>query len=166
MRRPVVMGLCPGFVPIDVPMVQSGERDLVCSDFALDSISSPVYSFQPHRSRQNFSLQNGDALTDNQSSGIHDQPDAVGRWRDVSSLKERRKEMEKQNIVVTFTTSPEDKALFLETLGSEASFGSLTFLNEIPPAQREQVLERAHILLSWNFPREIHPQDYPHLQQV
>ena len=74
--------------------------------------------------------------------------------------------MEKQNIVVTFTTSPEDKALFLETLGSEASFGSLTFLNEIPPEQREQVLERAHILLSWNFPREIHPQDYPHLQQV
>src|SRR2546421_5435044 len=68
--------------------------------------------------------------------------------------------------LVTFTTSPEDKALFLETLGSEASFGSLTFLNEIPPAQREQVLERAHILLSWNFPREIHPQDYPHLQQV
>src|SRR5438270_2765397 len=68
--------------------------------------------------------------------------------------------------LVTFTTSPEDKALFLETLGSEASFGSLTFLNEIPPEQREQVLERAHILLSWNFPREIHPQDYPHLQQV
>ena len=74
--------------------------------------------------------------------------------------------MEKQNIVVTFTTSPEDKALFLETLGSVASLGSLTFLNEIPPEQREQVLERAHILLSWNFPREIHPQDYPHLQQV
>jgi len=74
--------------------------------------------------------------------------------------------MEKQNIVVTFTTSPEDKALFLETLGSEATLGSLTFLNEIPPEQREQVLERAHILLSWNFPREIHPQDYPHLQQV
>jgi len=74
--------------------------------------------------------------------------------------------MEKQNIVVTFTTSPEDKALFLETLGSEATLGSLTFLNEISPAQHEQVLERAHILLSWNFPREIHPQDYPHLQQV
>ena len=71
--------------------------------------------------------------------------------------------MDKQNIVVTFNTSPEDKALFLETLGSEAS---LTFLNEIPPEQREQVLERAHILLSWNFPREIQPRDYPHLQQV
>src|SRR5438270_4807682 len=68
--------------------------------------------------------------------------------------------------LVTFTTSPEDKALFLEMLGSEASLGSLTFLNEIPPEQREQVLERAHILLSWNFPREIQPQDYPHLQQV
>src|ERR1700736_2313532 len=71
--------------------------------------------------------------------------------------------MEKQNIVITFNISPEQKALLLEILASEAS---LTFLNEIPPAQREQVLEHAHILLSWNFPREIRPQDYPHLQQV
>ena len=71
--------------------------------------------------------------------------------------------MDRQNIVVTFNASPEDKALFLEMLGSEAS---LTFLKEIPPAQREQALERAHILLAWNFPREIQPQDYPHLQQV
>ncbi len=71
--------------------------------------------------------------------------------------------MEKQNIVVTFTTSPEEKALFLEILGSEAS---LTFLGEIPPTQREQVLEGATILLAWNFPREIGQEDYPHLQQV
>src|SRR5258706_12638511 len=83
--------------------------------------------------------------------------------RREKNTKERRKEMEKQNIVVTFNTSPEQKALFLEMLASQAS---LTFLNEIPPAQREQVLERAHILLAWNFPREIGPQDYPHLQQV
>ncbi len=71
--------------------------------------------------------------------------------------------MDKQNIVVTFNAPPEEKALFQQILGSEAS---LTFLNEIPLAQREQVLERAHILLAWNFPREIHPQDYPHLQRV
>jgi phosphoglycerate dehydrogenase-like enzyme len=71
--------------------------------------------------------------------------------------------MDKQNIVVTFNAPPEDKALFLEMLGSEAS---LTFLNEIPAAERQQVLEGANILLSWNFPREIQPQDYPHLQQV
>src|SRR2546421_3581784 len=68
--------------------------------------------------------------------------------------------------LVTFTTSPEDKALFLETLGSEASFGSLTFLNEIAPAQREQSLKDATILLSWNFPREILPQEYPSMQRV
>ena len=71
--------------------------------------------------------------------------------------------MEKQNIVVTYHTSSEQKALFFEMLGSEAS---LTFLDEIPPEQREQVLEGAHILLSWNFPREIRPEDYSHLQQV
>jgi glycerate dehydrogenase len=71
--------------------------------------------------------------------------------------------MEKQNIVVTYRVSPEQKALFQQMLGSDAS---LTFLTEIPPAQREQVLERAHILLAWNFPREIGQEDYPHLQQV
>jgi phosphoglycerate dehydrogenase-like enzyme len=71
--------------------------------------------------------------------------------------------MDKQNIVVTYNASPEQKALFLEVLGS---FATLTYLNEIPPAQREQLLEHATILLSWNFPREVLPQEYPRLQQV
>ena len=83
--------------------------------------------------------------------------------RREKNTKEQRKEMERQNIVVTFTTPPEEKALFREMLGSEAS---LTFLDEIPPMQRQQALEDATILLAWNFPREIQPQDYPHLQQV
>jgi len=71
--------------------------------------------------------------------------------------------MDKQNIVVTFNASPEQKELLLESLGSEAS---LTFLKEIPAEQREQALEHATILLSWNFPREIPPLEYPRLQQV
>jgi phosphoglycerate dehydrogenase-like enzyme len=83
--------------------------------------------------------------------------------RREKNTKEQRKEMDKQNIVVTFTTPPEEKALVLEMLGSEAS---LTFLGETPPAQREQVLEGATILLTWNFPREIGQEDYSHLQQV
>ena len=71
--------------------------------------------------------------------------------------------MDKQNIVVTYNASPEDKALFLEILGS---FATLTYLNEISPAQREQSLERANILISWNLPREVLPHEYPRLQQV
>src|SRR5579864_8579011 len=71
--------------------------------------------------------------------------------------------MDKQNIVVTYNASPEEKALFLEVLGS---FATLTYLNEIPPAQREQSLEHANILLSWNFPREVLPQEYSRLQHV
>ena len=71
--------------------------------------------------------------------------------------------MDKQNIVVTFKPSPEQKALLLQILGSEAS---LTFLKEVQPAQRERSLEDANILLSWNFPREIQPQEYPSLKQV
>src|SRR5216683_5582172 len=71
--------------------------------------------------------------------------------------------MIKQNIVVTFNASPEQKALLLEVLGSEAS---INFFNELPSAQRERTLQEANVLLSWNFPREIQPQDYPLLQQV
>lgn len=71
--------------------------------------------------------------------------------------------MDKQNIVVTYNASPEQKELLLEVLGSEAS---LTFLKEIPPEQREQSLKHANILLAWNFPREIQPQEYRSLEQV
>src|ERR1700730_4592117 len=73
------------------------------------------------------------------------------------------KKMEKQNIVVTFNAAPEQKTLLREMLGSEAS---LIFLNEVSPSRREQALGEAKILLSWNFPHEIQPQDYPRLQQV
>src|SRR5438094_787063 len=71
--------------------------------------------------------------------------------------------MDKQNIVVTYSPTTEEKGLLLEVLGSLAT---LTFLNEIQSAQREQVLERADVLLSWNFPREILPHEYPRLQHV
>src|SRR5690349_11189247 len=71
--------------------------------------------------------------------------------------------MNKQNIVVTFDAPPEQKALLLEVLGSEAS---LAFLKELPSTQRERALQEANVLLTWNFPREIQPGDYPHLQQV
>src|SRR6266704_1989804 len=71
--------------------------------------------------------------------------------------------MNKQHIVVTFDAPPQQKALLLELLGSEAS---LTFFNELPSAQRERALQEANVLLSWNFPSEIQPADYPHLQQV
>src|SRR5436305_4218078 len=71
--------------------------------------------------------------------------------------------MDKQNIVVTYSPTTEEKGLLLEVLGSLAT---LTFLDEIPSAQRKQVLERADVLLSWNFPREILPHEYPRLQHV
>jgi hypothetical protein len=47
--------------------------------------------------------------------------------------------------VVTYNVSPEDKALFLEVLGS---YATLTYLNEIPAAQREQSLERANMTVT------------------
>ena len=71
--------------------------------------------------------------------------------------------MDKQNIVITYNPTTEEKALFLEILGSLAT---LIFLNEVPPAQREQSLENATMLLSWNFPLEILPQEYTRLQHV
>ncbi len=71
--------------------------------------------------------------------------------------------MDRPYIVITYPTPPERKALFQQILGSEAS---LTFLSEIPPTQREQVLEHADILHSFNFTREIPREDYLHLQHV
>src|SRR5437588_3238467 len=71
--------------------------------------------------------------------------------------------MDKQNVIVTYNVSPEQKVLLLEILGSLAT---LTFLNEVPSSQRERALEHADVLLSWNFPREILPHEYPRLQHV
>ena len=71
--------------------------------------------------------------------------------------------MDKPNIVVTYNASHEQQTLLLELLGGVAS---LTFLASLAPVQREQALAEATILLSWNFPREIQPQDYPRLRRV
>jgi len=64
--------------------------------------------------------------------------------------------MEKPNVVVTYKVPTGQKGPLLEILGSDAS---LTFWAELPPAEREQSLEQAGALLSWNFPREV-PHEY------
>ncbi len=71
--------------------------------------------------------------------------------------------MNKQNIVVLYNISSENKVLFVEILQSYATF---TFLNEIPPEQHTQALQDATILVSQNFPREISPRQYSSLQHV
>jgi glycerate dehydrogenase len=71
--------------------------------------------------------------------------------------------MDKPNIVVTYHASAEQQVLLREMLASTAT---LTFLTELAPPQREQALEDATILLAWNFPQEIQPQDYPRLRRV
>src|SRR5437867_2699150 len=81
----------------------------------------------------------------------------------VQVFRDRIAIMNKQNIVVTFDAPPEQKALLLEILGSEAS---LAFLKELSSAQRERALQEANVLLAWNFPREIPPNAYPLLQQI
>jgi glycerate dehydrogenase len=71
--------------------------------------------------------------------------------------------MNKPNIVVTFHPVQGQQELLNEMLGKSAS---LTFLTELEPGQREQALEEATIILSWNFPRELQPQDYSRLRRV
>jgi len=67
-----------------------------------------------------------------------------------------------QSVVVTYTATTEERALFLDILGSSAT---LIFLNEIPPVQREQSLEQATALLAWNLPQEVSPREYTRLRQ-
>lgn len=71
--------------------------------------------------------------------------------------------MDKPNIVVTFHPIQGQQAFLTELLGESAT---LTFLTELNPVQREQALEEATILLAWNFPREIRPQEYALLRRV
>jgi phosphoglycerate dehydrogenase-like enzyme len=71
--------------------------------------------------------------------------------------------MEKLNIVVTYDAAPEQRALFSEILGNQAA---LTYLGDVAPGQRAGALENARLLISWNFPREVQPQDYAHLRHV
>jgi glycerate dehydrogenase len=71
--------------------------------------------------------------------------------------------MDRPNILVTYHASQEQQALLRESLGNVAA---LIFLTELEAIQREQALEEATILLSWNFPREIQSQDYPSLRRV
>ncbi len=71
--------------------------------------------------------------------------------------------MDKPNIVVTFHPLQGQQAFLNEMLGSSAT---LIFLTELEPGQREQALEEATILLAWNFPREIQPQEYSLLRRV
>ena len=66
-----------------------------------------------------------------------------------------------QNVVVTYNATAEERELFLGILANSAS---LTFLDEIPPARREQYLEQAAVLLTWNFPQELSLQEYLRLQ--
>ncbi len=71
--------------------------------------------------------------------------------------------MDKPNIVVTFRPFPGQQEFLTEMLGENAS---LAFLTDLEPGQREQALEEAAILLAWNFPREIQPQEYSLLRRV
>jgi phosphoglycerate dehydrogenase-like enzyme len=69
--------------------------------------------------------------------------------------------MEKANVVVTFNPGSEQKAILLEILGSQAA---LTFLKGVTPGERGPALQEAKAILSWNFPRELSPEDYSHLK--
>ena len=69
--------------------------------------------------------------------------------------------MEKANVVVTFNPGAEQKAILQEILGSQAA---LTFLKEVTPEERRAALKEAKAILSWNFPRELSPEDYSHLK--
>ena len=71
--------------------------------------------------------------------------------------------MDKRRVVVPFKATAEQKALIVEVLGSSAN---LVFLNEVNSAERGRALTEATVLLSWNFPREILPQDYPLLGNI
>jgi glycerate dehydrogenase len=68
--------------------------------------------------------------------------------------------MEKANVVVTFNPGSEQKAILQAVLGQ----AELTFLKGMTPEERRPALQQAKAILSWNFPRELSPEDYSHLK--
>ncbi len=71
--------------------------------------------------------------------------------------------MEQGHIVITYKVSEEKRTLLKEIFGNEAR---LTFLADMPPGLRQQTLISAHVLLSWNPPRELGPSEFGLLQNV
>lgn len=71
--------------------------------------------------------------------------------------------MESQRILITYKASPDERALFQQVLGNEAS---LEFLAELPPVRRRSALQTATVLLAWDFLQEIAPGEYPCLEHV
>lgn len=71
--------------------------------------------------------------------------------------------MERQRpiILVTCRASAEQRAAFRDVLDGETS---VIFQNEVPDANRLEILEKASALLSWNFPREVPGENFVHLK--
>jgi phosphoglycerate dehydrogenase-like enzyme len=71
--------------------------------------------------------------------------------------------MDKRQVVVPFKPTAEQRAMLFQVLGSCAK---LVFLNELSPSERERALGEATAMLSWNFPREILPEEHSLLEHV
>ncbi len=64
--------------------------------------------------------------------------------------------MERPHIVITYGVGEVRRALIKELLGKE---GRLSFLADLPAGLREQTLAEADVLLSWNLPKELRPNE-------
>jgi glycerate dehydrogenase len=63
--------------------------------------------------------------------------------------------------LVTCRVSAEQRAALLDVLGTETS---VVIKNEVPEENRQQILEEASVLVSWNFLREVPREDFAHLK--
>ena len=68
--------------------------------------------------------------------------------------------MDPKNVVITYKAPPAQRKLIQDLLGHECR---LVFLAGLPAPEREQALESADALLSWNVPREIQAAEYASL---
>jgi phosphoglycerate dehydrogenase-like enzyme len=71
--------------------------------------------------------------------------------------------MDKRQVVILFKPTEEQKAVIVEALGNTAE---LVFSGEMDSAGRQAAFAEASVLFSWNFPREITPDDYGLLGHV
>lgn len=66
-------------------------------------------------------------------------------------------------IAISYAPKPEARQVLTDHL---APLAALIFLRDVPAKRRTEALAAADVLLSWNFPRELTPDDFPHLGRV
>jgi phosphoglycerate dehydrogenase-like enzyme len=65
-----------------------------------------------------------------------------------------------ERVLVLFKTAEPQREILREVLGGNTAFEGAVFLEDLTDSERRSALEQAEIILAWNLPRELRPEEY------